>query len=209
MGIETFQLGVELSGIVKHRVRWGVGLVNGSGPGEETNSAKDGYFRAAYKYGGMGFDGSGGGADESGRNWVDNSFTLGAFAYLGSGNNDGITGPSDLERDRYGIDINVWFANTNLFGGWIRGKDEVMEGATLVDKKYDLGFVEINQVVYPWLIGLARYERAEPENGEVINQVVGGFTTLYRANIKFVVETVLDPDDLDFANLNIKLDFAL
>lgn len=208
-GIETFQLGVELSGIVKHRFRWGVGLVNGSGPGEETNSAKDGYFRAAYKYGGMGFDGSGGGADESGRNWVDNSFTLGGFAYLGSNSNEGTAGPGDLKRDRYGVDVNVWIANSNLFGGWIRGTDEVMEGVALVDKKYNLGFVELNQIVYPWLIGLARYERAEPEGGETINQVVGGFTVLYRANIKFVVETVLDPDDLDFSNLNVNLDFAL
>lgn len=208
-GIETFQLGVELSGIVKHRFRWGIGLVNGSGPGAETNSAKDGYFRAAYKYGGMGFDGFGGASDESGRNWVDNSVTLGGFAYVGSGSNDGAVGPVDLKRDRFGIDVNVWLANTNLFGGWIRGKDEVMEGTALVDKKYDLGFVEANQVVYPWLIGLARYERAEPEDAEAISQVVGGFTALYRANIKLVVETVFDPDNFDFSNMNVKLDFAL
>lgn len=208
-GIETFQLGVELSGIVKHRLRWGAGLVNGSGPGEETNSAKDGYFRAAYKYGGMGFDGFGGGADESGRNWVDNSITIGGFAYLGSANNDGTVGPNDFKRNRIGIDLNIWYANTNLFGGWIRGKDEVMEGSMLMDMKYDLGFVEANQIVYPWLIALARYERAEPETGVTIDQVVGGFTALYRANIKLVVETVFDPDDLDFTNMNVKLDFAL
>ena len=207
--LETFQLGVELSGIVKHRFRWGVGLVNGSGPGAETNSAKDGYFRAAYKYGGMGFDGLGGAADESGRNWVDNSITLGGFVYLGSDNNDGTVGPNDLERDRIGVDVNAWYGNTNLFGGWIRGKDKVMEGATPVDKKYDLGFVEANQIIYPWLIGLVRYERAEPADGDVINQVVGGFTVLYRANIKLVVESVLDPDDLKLSNMNVKLDFAL
>ncbi len=207
--LETFQLGVELSGIVKHHFRWGTGLVNGSGPGAETNSAKDGYFRAAYKHGGMGFDGYGGGADESGRNWVDNSITLGGFGYLGSGKNDEAVGPNDLKRDRFGVDVNVWYANTNLFGGWIRGKDEVMEGATPVDKKYDLGFVEANQIVYPWLIALARYEQAEPEGGDAIKQVVGGFTALYRANIKLVVETVLDPDDLDLSNINVKLDFAL
>ncbi len=208
-GIETFQLGVELSGIVKHRFRWGAGLVNGSGPGGETNSAKDGYFRAAYKYGGMGFDGSGGATDAKGRNWVDNSITLGGFAYLGSGDNDGSAGPNDLKRDRYGIDVDVWYVNTNLFGGWIRGKDEVMEGATLVDKKYDLGFIELNQIVYPWLIGLARYERAEPEGAEALDRVVGGFTALYRANIKFVVETSFDPDDIELSHVNVKLDFAL
>jgi hypothetical protein len=157
----------------------------------------------------MAFDGSGGAADESGRNWIDNSITLGGFTYLGSGKNDGTAGPIDLKRDRFGVDVNVWYASTNLFGGWIRGKDEAMEGATLVDMKYDLGFVEVNQVVYPWLIGLVRYERAEPDGEDAINQVVGGFTALYRANIKLVVETVLDPDDLKFSTLNVKLDFAL
>ncbi|MCH9031414.1 MAG: hypothetical protein IIB00_04050, partial [candidate division Zixibacteria bacterium] len=45
-GIETFQLGVEVSGILKSRFRWGAGFVNGSGATEETNSAKDGYVRA-------------------------------------------------------------------------------------------------------------------------------------------------------------------
>lgn len=207
-GIETFQLGVELSGIIKHRFRWGAGLVNGSGPGEETNSAKDGYFRTAYKLGGMGFDGSNGASDQSGRNWVDNSITLGGLAYLGSYNNEGTTGPNDLKRDRYGFDVNIWFANTNLFGGWITGKDEVIEGSTLEEKKYDLLFIEANQIFYPWLIGLARYERAEPENLKAIDQIVTGFTALYRANIKFVFETVLNPDDVDFSNLNMKLDFA-
>jgi hypothetical protein len=208
-GIETFQLGAELSGIIKHRFRWGAGFVNGSGPEHETNSAKDGYFRAAYKAGGMGFDGYGGTADESGRNWVDNSVTFGGFAYLGSYDNEGLSGPNDLKRERFGVDINVWFENTNLFGGWIRGSDEVIELTSLVDKKYDLGFVEANQVIYPWLIGLARYERAEPESSEAIEQIVGGFTALYRANVKFVFETVLDPNDFELSNLNIKLDFAL
>jgi hypothetical protein len=208
-GIETFQLGAELSGVIKHRFRWGTGLVNGSGPGEETNSAKDGYFRAAYKFGGMGFDGYGGAADESGRNWVDNSVTLGGFAYIGSSDNDGTSGPNDLKRERFGADLNIWYANTNLFGGWITGLDEVMEGTSLTEMKYDLVFVEANQIIYPWLIGLARYERADPENGADLSQVVGGFTALYRANIKLVVETVVDPDDADFSHLNVKLDFAM
>ena len=208
-GIETFQLGVELSGIIEKRFRWGAGFVNGSGAGEETNSAKDGYVRASYKFGGMAFDGSGGMTDQSGRNWVDNSLALGGFAYFGSYQNSDVAGPKDLRRERFGLDFSVLYGNTNLFGGWIRGRDESIEASALVDKKYDLGFAEVNQVVYPWLIGLMRYERAEPESAESLERVVTGFTALYRANIKFVAETAFDPSDIELTTINFKIDFAL
>ena len=95
-----------------------------------------------------------------------------------------------------------------MFGGWIRGKDEVVEGNLALDKKYDLGFVELNQVIYPWLTTLARYERADPEAQESIERVVAGFAALYRANIKFVVESAVDPSDINFSKLNVRLDFA-
>ena len=207
-GIETFQLGVELSGIASSRFRWGMGFVNGSGAAAENSSAKDGYLRAAYKFGGMGFDGSGGTPDPRGRNWIDNSIAVGGFAYFGSYPNLGLVGTNDLIRKRYGLDFNVMIQSTNLFGGWIRGKDEVVEGNLALDKKYDLGFVELNQVIYPWLTTLARYERAEPENQQSIERVVAGFAALYRANIKFVVESAVDPSDVNFSKLNVRLDFA-
>lgn len=208
-GIETFQLGVEFTGIIKSHFRWGAGFVNGAGAAEESNSAKDGYVRGAYKFGGMGYDGKGGATDSKGRNWVDNSIAIGGFAYLGSYDNTGVAGPNDFRRERYGVDFSIYRNNSNLFGGWIRGSDEVFETGFVVDKKYDLGYAELNQVFYPWLIGLARYERAEPESGQPIERVVGGFTALYRANIKFVIETAMDPNDIDFSNINISVDFAL
>ena len=105
--------------------------------------------------------------------------------------------------------FNVLLGSTNLFGGWIRGRDETIEVSALVDKKYDLGFAEVNQVVYPWLIGLMRYERAEPDNAESLERVVTGFTALYRANIKFVAETAFDPSDIELSTFNFKVDFAL
>ena len=207
-GIETFQLGVELSGIASSRFLWGMGFVNGSGAAAENSSAKDGYFRAAYKFGGMGYDGSGGTPDPRGRNWIDNSIAVGGFAYFGSYPNDGLVGSNDLTRERYGLDFNVKSQNTNLFGGWIRGKDEVVEGNLVLNKKYNLGFVELNQVIYPWLTTLARYERAEPEDQQSIERVVAGIATLYRANIKFVIESSVDPSNVEFSKLIVRLDFA-
>ena len=156
----------------------------------------------------MWLDGCGGTADQGGRNWIDNSITLGGFTYFGSYPNDGLVGSNDLSRERYGLDFNVLFQNTNLFGGWIHGKDEVVEGNLALDKKYDLGFVELNQVIYPWLITLARYERAEPEDQQSIERVVAGIATLYRANIKFVIESSVDPSNVEFSKLIVRLDFA-
>lgn len=215
LGIEDFQLGVEAAGVVSHRWRWGVGIVNGNGPGGEVNSAKDGYGRAAVKIGGMGFDGFQKTPSQSNESWVDNSVTLGAFGYLGSYPNSGTSGPKDLERNRWGFDVNILYSDLNVFGGYIRGTDEAMDGHDLTatsdvrDVEYDLFFAEANYVLYPWLIGLGRYEQATPDQGDDIKRVVAGATALYRANIKFVVETVVDPDDAEFSNLRVKLDFAM
>lgn len=209
-GIETFQLGVEASGIVQRRWRWGVGFVNGSGPVAESNSAKDGYARAAVKIGGMAFDGTGGSSEtSSGKNWVDNSITLGTFGYLGSYPNDGNLGPGDFERNRWGFDVSLLVSDLNLFGGYIRGSDETLIDSEVQDAEYDLFFAEANYVLFPWLIGLGRFERADPDNNDTLERVVIGTTALYRANVKFVVETAMDPNDVDFSNLQIKLDAAM
>jgi hypothetical protein len=209
-GIEDFQLGVEASGIVQRRWRWGIGFVNGSGPLDESNSAKDGYARAAVKIGGMAFDGSGGSSESSsGENWVDNSITIGTFGFLGSYPNVGDMGPGDFERNRWGFDLSLLISDLNLFGGYMRGSDETLIGTRTRDAEYDLFFAEANYVLFPWLIGLGRFERADPDNNDALERIVVGATALYRANVKFVVETAMDPGDADFSNLQIKLDAAM
>ncbi len=92
--LEMTQRGVEIDGVLKHRLTYALGIGNGNGIGEadstikyDNNSAKDAHFRLAYKIGGMGFDGYSG--DEAGsptersEYWLDNSLRIGAFAYLG------------------------------------------------------------------------------------------------------------------------------
>ena len=134
---------------------------------------------------------------------------MGGFAYAGSADNTGSVGPMDLNRKRYGADVKIYWGNSNIFGGWIRGSDESLEGSLVTDKEYDLGFAELNQVVYPWLIGLVRYERAEPNEEAALERAVVGFTALYRANIKFVIETSFDPSNAELTNLRAQLDFAM
>ncbi len=97
----------------------------------------------------------------------------------------------------------------NLFGGYLRGSDETMEDTTLLKADYGVWFAEANYIVFPWLIGLGRFEQADPDSAATIERIVAGFTTLYRANVKFVVESAFDPDTEGFTDLQLKVDFAM
>ncbi len=95
--MESAQRGIELKGILFHRLQYVLGLVNGNGipaanhdldASFDNNNFKDGYFRLAYKLGGVGLDGYDPGVLEGvlkdAQNWRDNSLRIGAFAYRGN-----------------------------------------------------------------------------------------------------------------------------
>lgn len=73
-------------------------------------------------------------------------------------------------------------------------------------------------MIYPWLIGLVRYEQTQPmeihsglpdqETFESVSRYVINATALYTANVKFFVETLVLPDIKYEANLYVGLDFA-
>ncbi|MFQ6675071.1 MAG: hypothetical protein ACE5LH_01875 [Fidelibacterota bacterium] len=221
-GIEFFQLGIEASGILGHRFRYVAGLVNG-GTGEENNASKDGYFRLAYKIGGMGYDGTGG-AGTTGRNWVDNSLALGLFGYRGFQFNQETSLNTNLEIQRLGLDFNGFLGSLNLYGGYLRGKDQVLkphgdghihDTGTETDQEFeieatvfDLVFAEANYLLFPWLVGVLRFEQATPREFGTIRRIVPSVTILYRANIKFIVESTFNPDDPNLNTLQVGLDFA-
>jgi len=89
------QRGLELwgamSGAAGGGLEYGFGVVNGNGLGSgdasfDNNNFKDLYWRAAYKFGGMGVTGTtatGAVEPTQTRNWVDNSLRLGTFGYYG------------------------------------------------------------------------------------------------------------------------------
>jgi hypothetical protein len=142
----------------------------------------------------MAFDGSGveeGDAQET-------SLTLGVFAYRGIDRHDNM----NVDRNRYGLDVGIWYSNLNLLGGFISGSD--LDG----EEKYSLYFVEADYALYPWLRGILRYENANPKNLPDVSQLVANLSALYVANIKFMLETRLNPDDIDFDNLYVGMDFA-
>jgi hypothetical protein len=218
-GIENFQIGVEASGIINKRIRYVLGLVNG-GSHEEVNKAKDGYFRLAYKLGGMAYDGSAE-ATESSNNWVDNSLAVGIFGYRGYSFNENTFGPKNFDIERLGIDYSWYLGNLNLYGGFMLGSDELLlpeedehghvhgdEELELKSVDFNMFFTEANYVFYPWLMGVLRYEQADPDGMETIKRIVPSISILYRANIKLILESRFDPEDFEFTIFQVGLDFA-
>ncbi len=211
-GIENFQLGVEASGILAARTRYVAGVVNGSGTLMDDNTAKDGYFRLAHKFGGMDYAGNWPEGVEpyggTGKNWAEKSVMLGIFGYKGARNNTGTVGQEDLELYRLGSDFSLHYMDLNLYGGYIYGNDERIVGAAQERQDYHLFFVEGNYMAYPWLIGVLRYEQAYPDGFSTIRRIVPNITALFRANIKGIVEVPLDPATGDLEEVLVGFDFG-
>jgi len=195
-GIENFQLGVELSGIIKSRFRYVAGMVNGNGTQSDNNSFRDFFGRVSYKIGGLAFDGS---VKEGMVTDYERSLTLGLFGYKG------ITTENALDTDfnRFGMDANFRWRKLNIVGGVISGADGPVDS-----DRYTLFFSEAYYDVYPWLTGLLRYEQANPNGGEPVRQIVPHISALVIANIRFKLESRLNPSDLKFDNLYVGIDFA-
>ncbi len=202
-GIEQFQLGIEASGIAAGRLRYVVGMLNGNGISSDNNAGKDFYGRLAYKIGGLGFDGTAGDGStsvDSISNTGETSFTIGGFGYKGIGTESNL---NDFDFYRTGADVNLQFGNLSLVGGYIIGSNGEFE-----NMKYDLYFGEVQYMFYPWLVGLLRYEQANPKTLESARQFVVHFSSLIVANVKVKTETRINPDKIDNINLFMGLDFA-
>jgi len=202
-GIEKFQLGLELSGLVDGKLRYVAGIVNGNGVAADNNSGKDLYGRLAFKFGGLGFDGvagDGAASQDSSNNLGETSFTLGAFGYKGIGTSGGST---DYDFYRAGGDINFQYKKLSIVGGYISGSNGVFD-----DMKYTLYFGEAQYMIYPWLLGIFRYEQANPKSLESFKQFVVHFSSLIVANVKVKLETRLNPDKMERYNMFLGLDFA-
>ena len=151
----------------------------------ENNDFKDFYGRLSYKIGGMGVMG-GGEVKESlvaAENWQDgetlfgnvkSSAKFGVFYYRGK--SDFLSSPSKPNSDRfsrYGADVDWIIGNFNILGSTVVYDDNLDNDVT-----YNTGFpteatngtfktyihtVEVDWVVYPWLIPAVRYEWIQPD----------------------------------------------
>lgn len=197
-GIENFQLGVEASGVLGKRFRYVAGLVNGGGAHPDINPSKDVYGRLAYKIGGMAFDGS---FKEGSKNETERSFTFGLFSYYGTATHEDDF--EDYNFHRIGCDFNLTLNNFNIIGGYITGQTTEEH-----NNAYNLYFAEASYMFYPWLLGLVRYEKANPDGLDAVSRVIPHFSALIVANVKMSLEMRLDPNNMAFDNLFFGLDFA-
>ena len=220
--------GIEVYGIVSHRLMYTAGVANGISAGGEQfgNNSKDFYGRLDYKIGGMGLDGDMGGKEAPDKNWRDDSLRLGVFAYRG--NAGGIDFPltdeagnavnvQDDHFTRAGFFASVYWHDLNVFGAYVHGKDSLrqLDGATgelLTESEptYDSWFAQADYVFYPWLHGAARYETVTPGARSVPSLRTGVFNVsgLIRANIKAILEYQRDLREAKNHSLDVVLRFA-
>jgi hypothetical protein len=219
--------GIELYGIVKHRLLYTVGVANGIPlPDQFGNNSKDVYGRVDYKIGGMGLDGDMGGKEAPDKNWRDDSLRLGVFAYRG--NAGGVDFPlideagntvnvQDDHFVRTGFFASAYWRDLNVFGAYVHGKDTLRQfdgesGDFLLEIQptYDSWFVQADYLFYPWLLGAARYETVTPGDRSVESLRTGVFSVsgLIRANIKAILEYQRDLREATNHSLDVVLRFA-
>jgi hypothetical protein len=194
--LEETQKGFELNGIASGRFGWSAGVVEGFGG---AHSTKDAYVHASYKFGGLPLDGvvEGNSTLSNTRPYVDDSFTIGAFGYWGTGS----LGPDstglapDNKFGMVGGDFNLFVDRYNLFGGVaIRHDGQPYQGDPGLGINTTTWFAELDVTVFPWLLPGIRFESwkgeaPDPENaGQTLSytdtQIVPGVVFLVRPNVK-------------------------
>jgi hypothetical protein len=193
--IEETQKGIELNGILNGRFMWNAGIVESFG---NPHADKDYYGHVSYKFGGLPPDGviGAGAAPNNAQPFMDNSLTLGAFAYAGSSSLGPDTMAADDKFTMVGGDFNAYYERFNLFGGiGVRHDNQPFVGTTGLAANTTVWFAELDYVVYPWLLPGIRFESwssQTPDIGSTGNavvtyteqQIVPGIVFLIRPNVK-------------------------
>lgn len=195
------QSGLELNGILQSRLEYAVGVVNGEGKATPFKDRKDVFARVAYKFGGMGLDGSGADVElKESDNWIDNALTIGVYTYNGSTNKTPAAPakPYTNSFNRYGFDVRAGYQRLEFTGGVITGEDENPFGNNkkLTHTAY---FGEVDYIFYPWLIGVFRVNRASSkladDERDKYWEMHPNLTILIRANVRFTFEGVFRVDE--------------
>jgi hypothetical protein len=138
-----------------------------------------------YKIGGLGeTGGTEGQASNQSAFYLDNSLRFGVFAYSGSAVSDSTTD----NFHEIGGDIDWWFQRLNLTASFMQMKSEYLG----TDRTSFAYFVEGNYVIYPWLIGRARYEYTDLDindsSNQAANNILPGIVVMLRANVRLSLE---------------------
>lgn len=204
------QVAAELSGIAWNRFRYVAGVTNGSNDSQDNNGRKDGYFRGALKIWGMAFTGREEVEEslEAKENWVDNSVTVGGFAYKGWNSVPDATEPGRtylVDFWRFGADLRVNWKNVDVVGVLTWGEDDNAANDRVAIGIMG-GLVELDWMVWPWAMVYAKFEWLDFRGPtayalrplEVQHYVVGVTGSLY-VNFRLTAEYRI-PRDLHHTN---------
>ena len=189
---------VELNGILRHNLQYNFGVSNSSISSVISSNPifnKDYYGRIAYKFGGYGLDGNGMFADTSSVNpWRDDSFTFGLYGYLG--NTQKANASKSLYNNQFyrvGADARLRWKKFDFIGGAMTGKDfKNIEDSTI---KSTIWFTELDYPVYPWLLGIVRYEYVKSTLYNTVDKdkyfnLIPNITILYRLNLRLTIQAM-------------------
>lgn len=183
--LEPSHLGLEATGLVLGRGAWSVGLVEGSGG---FNVPKDLYARVGWKFGGMRLDGEPSDGELNLADpapWREWSVQVGGFGYLGQ-TAVGLPGVAtqDDRVQMVGADVNAQLRDANLVVAWTLARHRRPFLAT-PDEGRDVHqlMAQLDYVVFPWLVPLARFELSV-QAGAVEQRIVAGVYASVRANVR-------------------------
>lgn len=196
------QSGIELNGIVSRRFQYAVGAVNGEAKTvADESDRKDIFARVGGKLGGLPLDGIEAGDSLALREsdaWSDRGVGLGIYTYFGTQS----AAANQLVNDfrRFGFDIRAQYDRLEILGGAIFGLDDNPSGLVAgTDKEKELTsaayFAEADYLVFPWLVGVLRVERAASKQNDNDKDkfilVNPNMTMLVRANVRLSLEGLI------------------
>jgi hypothetical protein len=198
--LRRFQQGIEMWGAQNGPggsggFEYALGVVNGSAGDPDDNSQKDFFASADYKIGGMGVLGSTDTLDTlpSEDGYVDNSFHIGAFGYIGRLGD----GPlNEIRYDRVGARFDMWIDRLNVFGTYVHGRERVLADPGMQEVNTNAFSLEGNVMIFPWVMGIFRYEQAMGM-GDFLNtkRIIPAVALMLRANVILNGEADIYPAD--------------
>jgi hypothetical protein len=199
--------GVEINGIVAHRLDYSVGWL-ASKVGDGVNNlpnAQDAYAHIGGKIGGMSLDGEGPGAQRVAnvsRPWEETALTLDAFAYHGLNRfvNPNVSSAQTDTINAVGAAMRLQIKSFTLNGGiQVEQHSRPFAASTVPDHSKASGFTqydEINYVVFPWLVPAVRMELTQlshkGESSATLMRVLPGIALLPRPNLKVVLTASIE-----------------
>ena len=192
--------------------KYGTGMVQGQGM-SAFGADKDYFARGTYKFGGLGeIGGTEGQASTTSAFYVDNSATVGGYIYSGTVAGEAYSLREHL--DTYAGTANIWYSRA-ILDATVMSMNSKISG--LPDRKSLAWYAQGQYVIYPWLIGLARYESTTldtQDGSKAATTLVPAIVSMVRANVKVTLEYRRPLSDystrkVDEEHLLLKLNFAL